>query len=77
MCFIILNPLTVDIDGDSTGSRRAKGIGSNARVGVNVPSVDRADGEDGAPPHLTSNPRLPHPEVGGRGVGVRGASEDH
>ena len=69
--------LTVDIDVDGTRGRGAEGVGGDAGVRVDVSSIDGADGEHRAPPHLATCSRLPHPEVGGRGVGVCGASEDH
>ena len=69
--------LTVDIDVDGTRCGGAEGVGGDAGVRVDVSSVNGADGEHRAPPHLATCSRLPHPEVGGRGVGVRGAGQDH
>ena len=69
--------LTVDIDVDGTRSGGSEGVGGDAGVRVDVASIDRADGEHRAPPHLATCSSLPHPEVGGRRVGVRCARQDH
>ena len=69
--------LTVDIDVDGTRSGGSEGVGGDAGVRVDVASIDGADGEHRAPPHLSTRSRLPHPEVRGRGVRVRCARQDH